>query len=81
MILKAVAYLLHCWIQLALMKFLNPLIVCPQCFCNIAAAHCTVNLFSVLCFKIGLPAPENVFCFVKELSSIVVNTWTEVAEL
>lgn len=28
-----------------------------------------------------LNVKENVFCFVKELSSIVVNTWTEVAEL
>lgn len=37
------------------------------------------------CERHGYPVclmwKENVFCFVKELSSIVVNTWTEVAEL
>lgn len=32
-------------------------------------------------YPVCLMWKENVFCFVKELSSIVVNTWTEVAEL
>lgn len=50
-------------------------------------AHLCIDLpfQNACCERHGYPGclmwKENVFCFVKELSSIVVNTWTEVAEL
>lgn len=53
----------------------------------ILMAHLCIGLPfpNACCERHGYPVclmwKENVFCFVKELSSIVVNTWTEVAEL
>lgn len=62
--------------QTALSTFILITHLCIDFFFSFKNACCERHRYPVC-----LMWKENVFCFVKELSSIVVNTWTEIAEL